>query len=151
MSRCAILFGSAGLLAGILGTVIAFAWPRTPGAGVLQAAERPKVDDAQATFEALKKKLPGVVTAWWKEVSKGEESNDAPGPRIALARRISPTKAKISITVKDTRDIVLTFYLWYYDGAWTTKGWEPDAQKEDFKFAMQRLALAIDTAGGPVP
>ena len=149
MRRYAALLGVVILLpAGFWPSVtVGFPGPpkdRRPG-GELRAP----ADDGRAKFEALKKRLPGIVSAWAKTAWLTE-------PKLRLARRTSPTDAKIIFVARpavrdDDSDCIFSLYLRYYDGAWTTMRWEAGGEvisQARVGTYMVKLALAVDESMG---
>jgi hypothetical protein len=96
-----------------------------------KAADDPK---AQETFAALKQRLPGVVTEWAKKSGRWDPKREA---SVELVRRVAAD------------DDIVTIYLRYYDGVWTTTrydtSWTPTVYGNK---AVRFLMLAIDKSGG---
>ena len=112
-------------------------------------------DKARETFEALKRRLPGVVTEWAKKSGRWDPKREAV---VELVRRVAADEAKVVIVFKGLDgmgkpdplyDDVVTIYLRYYDGAWTTtrydSSWTPTVYGNK---AVRFLMLAIDKSGG---
>ena len=123
----------------------------------LCASAAPAADDrkAQETFEALKKRLPGVVTEWAKKSGRWDPKREA---AVELMRRVAADEAKVVIVFKGLDgmgkpdplfDDVVTVYLRYYDGEWTStrydSSWTPTVSGNK---AVRFLMLAIDKSGG---
>jgi hypothetical protein len=126
-------------------------------AALLALALAAPADDEKAreTFTALKKRLPEVVTEWAKKSGRWDPKREA---TVELVRRFAADEAKVVIVFKglDTMgkpdplyDDVVTIYLRYYDGAWTTtrydSSWTPTVYGNK---AVRFLMLAIDKSGG---
>jgi hypothetical protein len=123
----------------------------------LFASAAPAADDPKAreTFAALKKRLPGVVTEWAKKSGRWDPKREA---NVELVRRIKADEAKVVIVFKGLDgmgkpdplfDDIVTIYLRYFDGAWTTtrydSSWTPTVYANK---AVRFLMLAIDKSGG---
>ena len=123
----------------------------------LCASAAPAADErkAQETFEALKKRLPGVVTEWAKKSGRWDPKRE---PTVELVRRVAADEAKLVIVFKGLDgmgkpdplfDDIVTIYLRYFDGAWTTRrydsSWTPTVYGNK---AVRFLMLAIDKSGG---
>ena len=111
-------------------------------------AERASDPDlaARKGLESLRKRLPGVVAAWAKERwYKGDPV------RLRLVRRVGPAEAKLTLRMGDDpkTDELLTIYLRYHDGLWTTtrfeSTWEGRSSFNDR--AARFLMLGIDESG----
>ncbi len=151
---------------GLVVLLIAGAWTATTTAFPEPATTRKpegeptgKEDDAQVKLDAIKKQLPSIA-------SRGCESGLIREPKVRLARRTSPTEAKITLVAKTPTvsaepgepehpgaDCFFVIYLRYFDGAWTTIRWEADycdsgSQKTPFRPYIQKLTLAIDEIDG---
>ena len=100
---------------------------------------------ARKGLEALRKRLPGVVASWAKE----RWHKDDP-VRLRLVRRVGPAEAKLTLRMGDDpkTDQLLTIYLRFHDGLWTTtrfeSTWEGRSSFNDR--AARFLMLAIDEA-----
>ena len=117
------------------------------------APELPPDQPAQVAFEALKQKLPKALTDWageyWYRDSQVE---------VRLARRTGPAEAKVTVLCRSfsmgqpdpQNDQLITVYLHYYEGAWTTTrfeaSWSPTSAYNTR--AAHFLMLAIDQLGG---
>jgi hypothetical protein len=123
----------------------------------LFAPVAPAADDAKAreTFEALKRRLPGVVTEWATKSGRWDPKREA---AVQLVRRVAADRAKVVILFKGLDgmgkpdplyDDVLTIHLRYFDEAWTTtrydSSWTPTVYRNK---AVRFLMLAIDKSGG---
>ena len=123
----------------------------------LFAPAAPAADDTKAreTFAALKQRLPGVVTEWAKKSGRWDPKREA---SVELVRRVAADEAKVVIVFKGLDgmgkpdplfDDVVTVYLRYYDGVWTTTrydtSWTPTVYGNK---AVRFLMLAIDKSGG---
>jgi hypothetical protein len=123
----------------------------------LFASAAPAADDTKAreTFEGLKKRLPEVVTEWAKKSGRWDPKREA---AVELVRRVATDEAKVVIIFKGLDgmgkpdplyDDIVTIYLRYYDGAWTTTrydtSWTPTVYGNK---AVRFLMLAIDKSGG---
>ena len=110
---------------------------------------------ARETFDALKQRLPGVVTEWAKKSGRWDPKREA---KVELVRRVAADEAKVTLVFKGLDgmgkpdplyDDVVTIYLRYYDGAWTTtrydSSWTPTVYGNK---AVRFLMLAIDKSGG---
>ncbi len=133
-------FGAVVLLAGSFWAGVVFAFPRAAQAPSADSAPK-ATEDVQAKFEMLKKRLPGIISKWSKDILRD--------PHMRIARLTSSYEAKITISAKDTasdsddKDNVYTFtlYLRYYRGVWTTVGLETMPVLLPL---LQQLALIID-------
>ena len=99
-------------------------------------------------FEALKKKLPGLVEGWSREHWYAGKVVE-----VKVARRIGPAEAKVTFLghTSDAGDPEpFSVYLHFYDGAWTTTrldaGWS--STNDSNTRAVHFLMLAIDQLGG---
>ena len=123
----------------------------------LFASSAVAADDTKAreTFEALKRRLPGVVTEWATKSGRWDPKREG---KVELARRVAADEAKVVIVFKGLDgmgkpdplyDDVVTIYLRYFDGAWTTTrydtSWTPTVYGNK---AVRFLMLAIDKSGG---
>ena len=120
-----------------------------------RAAQGPYERKALETFVALEKRLPGVVTEWAKKSGRWDPKREAV---VELVRRVAADEAKVVIVFKGLDgmgkpdphfDDIVTIYLRYYDGAWTTtrydSSWTPTVYGNK---AVRFLMLAIDKSGG---
>jgi hypothetical protein len=144
MSMRSILFGFLVLLTGGFWVAATIAEP--PDAKQENSKNTPK--DAASTFEALKKQLPDIVSAWC-------ESSAILKPKIRIARRTSVEEAKITFegiaALTEDSECFFTLYLRYYEGAWTVMRWEAGGNEihpERIKGYMLKLGLTIDKATG---
>jgi hypothetical protein len=104
----------------------------------------------KASFEALQKKLPGLVAEWAKTCDEFVEPNQVK-TEIKLARFTGPTDAKLAVLVtmefgNPFQSVILpiSFYLRYFDGKWTTIRADHPSKGAD---AIISLLSAIDLAG----
>src|SRR5262249_3646284 len=113
----------------------------------------------RARFEALKKRLPRLVEGWLKERWAREVSARAVGKpgyssEVRLARLVGPAEAKVTVLLHLSSggrrvawgDQVLTVHLRYYEGRWTSTGFDaswPAANTESSR-TVRFLLLAID-------
>jgi hypothetical protein len=123
----------------------------------------PAPDTSKQKLETLKKKLLGVLNDWVNEDNAHwltvPFSNSKPTckPEVRVLRRVSPNRAKAVILFAaygengrlKNHDVVLTVYLTYQDGCWTTETFEASSLAVDTKqfhptFAF--LMMAIDEA-----
>ena len=126
-----------------------------PAAGTAPAPD-PGPEPRQK-LEALKKRLPAILGKWVKE-------NHAtwPGgfwsavPEVRLLRRIAPARAKLVVlfVVFDKKgmrvrhpDVLLTVFLAYHDGCWTTEQFEVDSLGGSSRAGFAFLIPLIDEAG----
>ena len=122
-----------------------------------RAAPAPEPDpdrQAREKFEALKKKLPDLVAGWAK--NSGHWYRDDP-MEVKLARRTGPAEAKVTIVSHSfsmgqpnpNNDQLITIYLHYYDGAWTTTRFEASWPSSNGynNSGAHFLMLAIDELG----
>jgi hypothetical protein len=108
----------------------------------------PAPDPARQSLEALKKKLPDVVSAWKKQYLA-----DGQGAEARLIRRVGQARAKVVVAMGDPKDLarhpadLLTVFLCYHDGCWTTVrftgSWSQEAGKN---WNAHHLMLAIGEA-----
>lgn len=106
---------------------------------------------AREKFEGLKKKLPAVVNRWIKD--NYEKQSETIEAQLALFRRIAPAEAKLTLRFKAILhgkhapefDFLVTIYLRYYDGKWTTTRC---SLKHKEILSIDDLMLSIDDAGG---
>jgi hypothetical protein len=117
--------------------------------------------EAVKELEKLKKRMPDIVAAWMKKEGASFVA-PLPGssytPELRLLRRISPDRAKgvillaaIAATGKRNEecDEILSVFLSYQDGCWTTERIETVAHRLDHwqhRLFLARLMLAIDEA-----
>jgi hypothetical protein len=117
---------------------------------------------AGVRFEALKKRLPRLADDWlkhrWLRTAEipmfGAELKPRFTAEVQVARLIGPAEAKVTVVVgvsldgerRDKHDEVVTVFLRYYRGAWTTTGfkgsWRPS--HDGCNQAAHFLLLAID-------
>jgi hypothetical protein len=110
---------------------------------------RADTDDSKSRFKALMKRLPEIVVAWAKTTCDVTIAPEI--VKVRLARIISTTDAKVTLVLEDGggADSVLTLYLRYYAGSWTTTSFKGNWHNL-FKGADQcalPLILAIDKGG----
>lgn len=128
-------------------------------ASTASAAPAPDLGrEPKAKLEALKKRLPAILKQWMEDRgSVLSVADDTYAPEVRLLRCISPSQAKAGIlfaaTWRGTRrppgDVLLTVYLTYHDGAWTTGRFElvPGfCREKDIRGPFSFLMLAIDEA-----
>ena len=116
---------------------------------------------AKEKLEALKKKLPDILDEWMKERTHNFTGNNETSykPEVRVLRRVGPERAKAVILLaasdgknedrKTCSDVLLTVYLSYHDGCWTTEQYETNSQGIDmrhFRDAFAFLMMAIDEA-----
>jgi hypothetical protein len=104
-----------------------------------QAAAKP-----QEGLTTLRKRLPEAINRGLKRSADIEVAEKE--VKVALCRRLSATEAKITVKLEES---TLTFYLSYYEGAWTTIRHEERcagfmARREK---CVIDIALAIDEIG----
>jgi hypothetical protein len=114
---------------------------------------------AKEKLEALKKKLPDLVSDWQKENPGFVSSQGTFSPELRVMRRVGPDRAKAVILFAafdkngaraPDYEIMLTVFLTYQDGCWTTERFEVSRPRRasinvphpNFAFLM----LAIDEA-----
>jgi hypothetical protein len=150
MSRYAALLSVIVLLIGGMWTASTVAFPDAAKDRRPHRAPKDKVDDVRAQFEALKKRLPKIVSAWCKTAWVGE-------PKARVARLTSPTEAKYTFETKTPaefgldREHLFTLYLRYFDGRWTVLRWEAGGDnlaQDRIGLYMQKLAMAVDQSDG---
>ncbi|HEY7427088.1 MAG TPA: hypothetical protein VH682_22830 [Gemmataceae bacterium] len=110
----------------------------------------------KAKLEELKKKLPDIFGEW-KKVRAWRKNGSYPEPELRVLRRIGPERAKAVLLFPHfgstgnrvpRHDMLLTIFLCYQDGYWTTERFETfgaeshSYERSDFAFLM----LAIDEA-----
>ncbi len=117
-----------------------------------RAAPAPDPDQKmKASFEALQKKLPGLVKEWAKKEIGEWVTLKQVKVKIKLARFTSPFEAKITcfITMKVDDEFkfdvpqYVSFYLRYFDGKWTTIRADSGSKMGEI---VGSLMLAIDLA-----
>src|SRR5262249_50260851 len=112
---------------------------------------------AKEKFEALKKKLPDILTEWSNSDEHARLFLPTRKPELRLLRRIAPNRAKAVIHFVESRaverafmrDMVLTVFLTYQDGCWTTETFEAFTRVDDLKdtrWSFSFLMTAIDEA-----
>jgi hypothetical protein len=112
----------------------------------------PAPDRAKEKLEAMKKKLPEVAQKWIKRWNPFHDQVE-----VKLVRQISPTKAKVTILLpyldqagapQPSGDEMVTVYLRFYDGTWTSTGYQASWTRMDVKeSAVHKLMLGIDELG----
>jgi hypothetical protein len=117
--------------------------------------------EAREKLEALKKRLPGIVGDWMKQNGGATWlalNNWTCVPEVRVLRRVATGRAKavILFAASDQMgvrsagfDVLLTIFLSYQDGCWTTERFEAAFRGEGIgpirtKFSF--LMLAIDEA-----
>jgi hypothetical protein len=141
------LFGVIFLLvAGSWLAKVAYSQPGKASVGEREPGKKP--DDAQNKFDALKKQLPDILSPWSKSACLLE-------PKVRIARMTSPAEAKITVVgiaaLSNGSACSFSFYLQYYDGAWTVIRWEAGGTEIDHDKVgtyMLTLSLAIDESAG---
>jgi hypothetical protein len=124
---------------------------------------------AKAKLAALKKKLPDILDEWKKtrvcdlQVEDGTTgkvvargSIKLGKPELRVLRRVGPERAKVVILFpyyelterKPRQDVLLTIFLSYQDGCWTTERSESFGKHNAFFDSTDSafLMLAIDEA-----
>jgi hypothetical protein len=111
----------------------------------------PAPDRAKEKLEAMKNKLPEVVTKW------GEVNAPKFGRRqqakLRLVRQVGPTEAKVNVLVwseqsGDLDGVAVTIFLRYYQDSWTTTRYEGDwGDAPGAANAARVLMLLIDELG----
>lgn len=129
---------------------------------LLYAAPAP--DLSKQKLDALKKRLPGLLNDWVNQednatwvTTPSSEVRVTCKPELRILRRISLNRAKAVVLFAAyadnerfiRQDVVLTAYLIYQDGCWTTDRFEASSRVVDSKnlrptFAF--LIMAIDEA-----
>jgi hypothetical protein len=114
---------------------------------------------AKEKLEALKKRLPAVVGDWLKE--KGNRNwfpaDWTCNPELRVLRRVGSERAKAVVLFKildqngrqGRDDVLLTIFLTYQDGCWTTEQFEDvsrDSRLPKLRPTFAFLMLAIDEA-----
>jgi hypothetical protein len=115
--------------------------------------------EARDKLEALKKRLPDIVGEWMKKEGGASwlRNNWTCVPEVRVLRRVAPKGAKAVIRfaasdengVRDWRgDVLLTIFLTYQDGCWTTERFEAVGYTDPgtFRTIFAFLMLAIDEA-----
>jgi hypothetical protein len=105
--------------------------------------------EAAAKLSVLKKRLPTILADWNKKHSPyGDQDYN---PKLRFIRRTSPTTAKITFLMEnksyDAPRNLVSIYLSYCDGAWTTTRKEVEWQCSNVDWAnhqLRYLMLAID-------
>lgn len=118
----------------------------------------PAPDSSKQKLAALKKKLPDLVGDWLKK----EKFTIPPGgtckSELRVLRRLGANRAKAVILFTafekkgaraESWDLLLTVFLSYYDGCWTTETFDASCRSLESKqlrpyFAF--LMMAIDEA-----
>ncbi len=118
-------------------------------AGYMTGRAAPVADSDQkmkASFEALQKKLPGLVEKWAKKEVGAEPKQVKTEIKLARLTGTSDAKIILLITLNGDNEVSLyvSFYLRYFDGKWTTN--RADAQPKWVE-AVGSLMPAIDLAG----
>jgi|SRR5579884_1937158 len=124
-----------------------FACPPSPVATPAPAAPH----NAQDKLETLRKRLPETINRGFRKSTRGcgvEEKNK----KVPLFRRLSATEAKVTVMLGGDGDFpssILTFYLSYYEGVWTTIRHEERGVgiMNGHEKCVIDLALAIDEIG----
>jgi hypothetical protein len=106
---------------------------------------------AKEKLEALKKKLPDLVSDWLKERWPPKKAVE-----VRVVRMLGPTEAKVVLMSHwadskgrtNPNDEVFTIFLVYYDGVWSATRFDSSwTVKDDFENnAVRLLMLAIDEA-----
>jgi hypothetical protein len=130
----------------------------------IQAAPDKLDVEAKAKLEVLKKRFPTIVATWVRKHSPvfsglGEGTYQYTA-KVRFIRRTSATTAKITFALEDPRELrdedntggLVSIYLSYYDGLWTTTRMEsvlgsrmkPYLSDEKVR---RYLLLAIDEMG----
>ena len=129
--------------------------PAADGNCALPASPTDAREEPLAKLEELKKRLPGIIATWLKNRIAFAENYT---PNIRVIRRIAPDKAKITFVMEygqaksETldRDGIMTIYLTYCDGIWTTTGFDADWEEQNaerLKGHALWLMHAIDESG----
>jgi hypothetical protein len=88
----------------------------------------PQAEQAKLKLDKLQKKMPDVFLKWWKQNGGTFFENTKFKSKMELLRWIAATEVKItyscSLSAEEglDQDFIMTFYLHYYDGKWTTTG-----------------------------
>jgi len=115
---------------------------------------------AKEKLEALKKRLPDLVEDWLKKRPRDNwiTRQWTCKPELRLVRQVGPERAKVVIffaMFDDTgapvpsQDVLLTIFLSYYDGFWTTERSEVAGhlnEKNAVRPTFSSLMLALDEA-----
>lgn len=114
---------------------------------------------ATERLEALKKRLPNTLGDWVKQEGSVNwlTNNWTCTPEVRVLRRVAPERAKAVILfassdgrgVRNWRgDVLLTVFLTYQDGCWTTERFEAVGNTDPgtFRTTFAFLMLAIDEA-----
>jgi len=150
MSKYAALLGVSVLLIGGFWAAMTIAEPaKVP---MPEGESKKKPDDAHVKFDALKKRLPGIVSVWCETSPFSLSEPQVRKPQVRIARRTSSTEAKITLVAElFGSDCFFVFYLHYYDGAWTVVRWEAawaaggnEITQEKVAPYMLQLALSMD-------
>ena len=106
---------------------------------------------AKEKLEALKKKLPDIVSSWAKE-----RWYDNCTVEVRVVRMLGPTEAKVVLMSRWadpkgrpdlSHDNIFTIFLDFYDGVWSTTRSDAWSLTDDyFNRAIRFLMLAIDEA-----
>jgi len=112
------------------------------------AAPPQQVDKAQQTLNTLRERLPEAILRGL-ERSCGIDWLRKESVKVRLFRRLSATKAKVTMLIN--QESILTFYLSYHEGVWTTIGHEEKCEGllAGREKGVVDLALAIDEIGNP--
>jgi hypothetical protein len=112
----------------------------------------PPPDQAKEKLDALKKKLPEIARKWIKDMTVFQDQVE-----IKLVRQIGPTEAKTTLLFpyidhrgihQPKNDEMLTIHLRYYEGIWTSTGYQASWGRMEWKeLAVHKLMLAIDELG----
>jgi hypothetical protein len=105
---------------------------------------------AMEKLEALKKKLPDIVSSWAKERWYASETVE-----VRVVRMLGPSQAKVVLLSRASdgkrgpfpqNDIVFTIFLDFYDGTWSATRFDGSwPAKSDLENGSVRfLMLAID-------
>jgi hypothetical protein len=130
----------------VAGTLLTdFCYPQSPA-----ARSAPGRTEAQVKLEALRKQLPDAINRGLeKSAGIGFAKKDI---KVSLCRRLSATEAKVTILLGGGGDFppsIVSFYLSYFDGAWTTTRHEErcvGAMNGREKCVID-MAFAIDETG----
>jgi hypothetical protein len=126
----------------------------------VDAAPAPASDRAaKEKLETLKKRLPDLMSDWLKKKENGDWLPDkfTCNPELRVLRRVGPDRAKAVILfamVDDMGaraldfDVLLTVFLTYQDGCWTTERFEVVSRVNEpaARPSLAFLMLAIDEA-----
>jgi hypothetical protein len=118
--------------------------------------------EAVKKLEELKKRLPEIIAAWLANEGPNfgvldSGQSESYKPNLRVLRRISPDRAKGVILLatfdKDGKrvgyhDEIVTVFLTYADGCWTTERFETvrNYTADEDRMGWARLMLAIDEA-----